>query len=312
MLRKHLGEEAFWGTLRDLYRDRLAKATSWMDIQRAFETRGQRSLKDFCDQWVFHKGAPQFYLEAVQSKQAGGLWKIEGRIVQKSPAFRFDLKLLLESREQTILQSIRISGKETPFQIVSKSRPLRLVADPDSDNLRRLFPVEIPPAINALKSSASVLALLSDGLEPQVKQAARILILALGLKNYTFVEENKIHREQLLGKDILMIGYPQRKDIFRNLPDQFAISQKSFNLNNKAYDQSSDAFFGVFPHPFAENRIAALFLPLSSHQAESVARKITHYGKYSYLAFHNGENRDKGFWPIEQGPLEFRWDYADK
>jgi hypothetical protein len=312
MLRKHLGEEAFWGTLRDLYHDRLAKATSWMDIQKAFETRGQLSLKDFFDQWVFHKGAPQFYLEAVQSKQAGGLWKIEGRIVQKSPAFRFDLKLLLENREQTILQNIRISGKETLFQIVSKSRPLRLVADPDSDNLRRLFPVEIPPAINALKSSASVLALLSDGLEPQVKQAARILILALGLKNYTFVEENKIHREQLLEKDILMIGYPQRKDIFRNLPDQIAISQKSFNLNNKAYDQSSDAFFGVFPHPFAENRIAALFLPLSSHQAESVARKITHYGKYSYLAFQNGENRDKGFWPIEHGPLEFRWDYVDK
>jgi hypothetical protein len=132
------------------------------------------------------------------------------------------------------------------------------------------------------------------------------------LKNYTFVEENKINREQLLEKDILMIGYPQRKDIFRNLPDQIAFNQKSFNLNKVAYDQSSDAFFAVFPHPFAENRIAALFLPLSSHQAESVARKITHYGKYSYLAFQNGQNRDKGIWPIEQSPLEFRWDYVDK
>jgi hypothetical protein len=312
MLRKLLGEAAFWGTLRDLYRDRLAKATSWMDIQKAFETRGQRSLKDFFDQWVFHKGAPRFYPDAVQSSRAGGLWKIEGRIVQKNPAFSFDLKLLLENRDQTILKTIRISGKETPFQIASKSRPLRLVADPDSDNLRLLFPAEISPAINALKSSTSVLALLSDGLEPQVKQAARILILSLGLKNYTFVEENKINREQLLEKDILMIGYPQRKDIFRNLPDQIAFNQKSFNLNKVAYDQSSDAFFAVFPHPFAENRIAALFLPLSSHQAESVARKITHYGKYSYLAFQNGQNRDKGIWPIEQSPLEFRWDYVDK
>ena len=312
MLRKHLGEEAFWGALRDLYRDQLFKATSWTDIQNAFEIRGQRSLKDFFDQWVLHKGAPRFYLDAVQSKRTDGIWKIEGRIVQESPEFGFDLKLKLENRDQAVLNTIRISGEETPFQIVSKSRPLRLVADPDSDNLRRLFPAEIPPAINALKSSAAVLALLSDGLEPQAKQAARILIRSLGLKNYTLAEENKIKREQLPGKDILMIGYPHRKDIFRNLPDQIAISQKSFNLNTVVYDQSSDVFFGVFPHPFAENRIAALFLPLSSLQAQKVARKITHYGKYSYLSFQDGKNRDKGFWSLNQSPLEFRWDPVDK
>jgi hypothetical protein len=157
-----------------------------------------------------------------------------------------------------------------------------------------------------------VLALLSDGLEPQVKQAARILIRSLGLKNYTLTEENKIKREQLLGKDILMIGYPHNKDMLRNLPDQIAINQKSFNLNTVAYDRSSDVFFGVFPHPFAENRIAALFLPLSTLQAQTVARKITHYGKYSYLTFQNGKNRDKGFWSLGQSPLEFRWDPVDK
>jgi len=157
-----------------------------------------------------------------------------------------------------------------------------------------------------------VLALFSDDLEPPVQQAARTLIQSLGLKNYTVAQENKINREQLLGNDILMIGYPHRKDIFRNLPDQIAINQKSFNLNKVAYEQSSDVFFGVFPHPFAENRIAALFLPLSSLQAEKVARKITHYGKYSYLAFQNGKNRDKGFWSLDQSPLEFRWDPVDK
>jgi hypothetical protein len=307
MLRRQLGDEAFWGTLRDLYRDRLFKATSWMDIQKAFEARGQRPLQDFFNQWVFHKGTPRFYLDAVQSKRTGGLWKIEGRIVQESPQFTFDLNLLLESQGQTVSKTMRISGKETAFQIVSKSMPLRLVADPDSHIMRRLFPIEIPPAINAIKSSSSVLAVLSADLEPQTKSAARTLILSLGLKNYTFAEENKISREQLFGKDILMIGYPQNKALFRNLPDQIAIGPKSFILNKKAYKQATDVFFGVFAHPFSENRIAALFFPLSSHQAESVARKITHYGKYSYLAFENGQNRAKGFWPIEQSPLEYRW-----
>ena len=310
MLRRQLGDDAFQGALRDLYRDRLFKATSWTDIQKAFEARGQRSLKDFFDQWVFHKGAPRFYLDAVQARRTDGIWQIEGRIVQESPRFSFDLDLLLESDGQTDSRTIRISDKETPFQIASKSMPLRLVADPASHIMRRLFPIEIPPAINAIKSSSSVLAVLSAELEPQVKSAARTLILSLGLKNYVFAEESKINREQLLGKDILMIGYPQNKALFRHLPDQVAIGPKSFILNKKTYKQSSDVFFGVFAHPFSENRIAALFFPLSSHQAENVARKITHYGKYSYLAFENGKNRARGFWPIEQSPLEYRWNHG--
>jgi hypothetical protein len=310
MLRHKLGEETFWGTLRDLYRDRLFEVTSWTDIQFAFEARAHRPLKDFFDQWVFDKGAPRFHLTAVQSTQVGDAWKIKGRIVQEDPLFHFDLNLNLESRAQTISKTIRISEKETSFQIMSKSRPLRLVVDPDNHIMRRLFAVEIPPAINAIKGASSVVTVLSADLEPPVNSAARTLVVSLGLKNYTFAEENKIKREQLLGKDILMIGYPQNKALFRNLPDQIEINEKSFNLNSRTYDQSSDVFFGVFAHPYSENRIAALFLPLSSQQAESVARKVTHYGKYSYLAFRSGKNREKGFWPIEQSPLEYRWNNA--
>jgi hypothetical protein len=309
MLRRQVGDEAFWGALRDLYRDRLFKATSWTDFQKAFEARGRRPLNNFFDQWVFHKGAPRFYLDAVQAKRTDSIWKIEGRIVQENPPFSFDLDLLLESQGQTNSRTIRISDKETPFQITSKSMPLRLLADPDSQIMRRLLPIEIPPAINAMKSSSSVLALLSADLEPQIKSAARTLVLSLGLKNYTFAEERHVKHEQLLGKDILMIGYPQDKALFRHLPEQIAIDPKSFILNEKTYQQSSDVFFGVFAHPFSENRIAALFFPLSSDLAETVARKITHYGKYSYLAFENGQNRAKGFWPIEQSPLEYRWQY---
>ncbi len=307
MLRKQLGEEAFWAGLRDLYRDRLFKATSWTDIQQAFEIRAGRPLQPFFDQWVFQKGAPRFYLQAVQSKQTDDVWKIEGRIVQQEPAFSFNLNLMLESRDNKIYKTIRVTGKETPFQMIAKSRPLRLVADPDSDVMRRLFPGEIPPAINALKSSSSVLAVLSADLKPEAKTAARTLIVSLDLNNYRLAEENDISREQLLENDLLMVGYPQDRALFRHLPDQVAIHQKSFILNKKTYDQPSDVFFAVFNHPFSQDRIAALFFPLSPQQADTVARKITHYGKYSYLAFQDGQNRDKGVWSIGQSPLEYRW-----
>jgi hypothetical protein len=312
MLRKQLGEEAFWGGLRDLYRERLFKTTSWTDIQKAFEIRGGRSLQLFFDQWVRHKGAPRFYLDAVQSMQTGDVWKIEGRIVQQEPQFSFGLSLMLPSRDNEIYKTIRVADEETPFQMMAESKPIRLVADPGCDVMRRLFPAEIPPAINTLKSSTSVLAVLSADLEPEAKSAARTLILSLGLNNCRLAEEEKIDREQLLENDLLIVGYPQNKALFRNLPDRVAIHQKSFILNDRTYDQSGDVFFGVFNHPLAGDRIAALFFPLSPQQAETVARKITHYGKYSYLVFQNGQNRDKGIWPVKQSPLEYRWRQDDK
>jgi hypothetical protein len=45
-----------------------------------------------------------------------------------------------------------------------------------------------------------------------------------------------------------------------------------------------------------------LFYPLSDGAAEGVTRKITHYGKYSYLTFKGGQIQDKGFWPVQDSP----------
>jgi hypothetical protein len=105
----------------------------------------------------------------------------------------------------------------------------------------------------------------------------------------------------------LIVGYPQRKEVFLKLPQQVAIEPQSFTLNQRTYNRPTDVFFGVFGHPHRKDRVTALFLPLSSSHAEEVARKVTHYGKYSYLAFQEGANRAKGFWSTEESPLEHRW-----
>jgi hypothetical protein len=46
---------------------------------------------------------------------------------------------------------------------------------------------------------------------------------------------------------------------------------------------------------------------LSWAAADTVAAKITHYGQYGYLAFRDGKNSDKGFWPVEKSPLVYKW-----
>jgi hypothetical protein len=235
------------------------------------------------------------------------MWTIEGRIIQQNPVFGFDLNLALQNRDKTVSKTIRVADRETRFQMISDSTPLKLRADPDVDIFRQLFPAEIPPAINSLKSSKALLVVLADDLEPDIRSAATMLLQSLGVENYTSVAESALDQKDVREKDVLIVGYPQRKPLFFKLPEQVAIKPQAFTLNQNTYDSSTDIFFGVFSHPHRRDRVTALFLPLSSSHADEVARKVTHYGKYSYLAFQKGLNRDKGFWSLGLSPLEYRW-----
>ena len=308
MIRQTLGEEAFWKALRDIFQTRLFKRTSWSDLQRVFETRGNRSLQDFFDQWVYHRGAPQFLLDGVRVENTGNSWKVKGQIIQSRPYFNFPLMLALETGKQTTTKQIFISGRATSFELSGDHRPQRLTADPDDNIFRRLSPLEIPPAVNALKGSPSVITVLSEKLDPEITKTAELLTLSLGLKHNKFVTESELDRQMLAENDILVIGLPRRTDLLQKMPDRVTIQSDSFWLNETLYEKPFDTFFGVFEHPAAPNRIAALFMPLSPRFAAVVARKITHYGKYSYLAFQSGKNLDKGIWPAETSPLVYEWD----
>jgi hypothetical protein len=308
MIRRILGEKAFWGALRDIYRNRLFRRTSWLDLQQAFETRGKRSLQDFFDQWVYRRGAPRFSLDGVQAEHTGGTWQVKGQIIQRGPYFSFPLTLALKTRKQTAIQKIFVAGRATSFELNGDHRPQKLTADPDDDIFRRLVPSEIPPAVNALKSSPSVVTVLSEKIDPELKKAAGILALSLGLKHNEFVTESELDRQMLAENDILVIGLPRRNDLRPKMPVQVKILPEKFWLNEKLFNSPYDSFFGIFKHPVNPNRIVALFMPLSSQYADAVARKITHYGKYSYLAFQSGKNLDKGIWPAENSPLVFEWE----
>jgi hypothetical protein len=308
MIRRQLGEEAFWNALRDIYRDRLFQKTSWSDLQRAFEARGQRSLQVFFDQWLHRKSAPRFFMDDVQLDHSAGKWKVSGQIIQKDPRYTILINLALEAGKERINREIEITGEATAFEMISSERPRRLSADPAFDAMRLLYAAEIPPSVNNLKGSPSVRIVLSNQLRPDLKKAAETLALSLGLKNYQFISESEVSRSQLIENDILLIGLPRQKDLLQKIPEQINIQPTSFTLDDAEYDKASDAFFGVFHHPFSDNRIAALFIPPSKQYADLVARKITHYGKYSYLAFQQGKNKAKGIWPVEKSPLVYVWD----
>lgn len=308
MLRKLLGEEVFWTALRDIYKSRLFKVTSWEDFQKAFEHHAQRPLQKFFRQWVYGKGGPQLALEGISAVRAGDIWMIDGKVVQKWPFYDLHLNYTLNAKTQELTKNLVISGKTTPFQITSKARPVKLNLDPNVDAFRVLYPAEIPPSINWLKASPALIVVISGRAWPGMTAVAKTLIASFGVKNAKIVHENEWENQMISDKDILYMGVPSKGSGAMKLPTGIEINDAGFLINEEFYNEPSDVFFGVFRHPQNEDRAMAFFVTRSSNQARIVVRKITHYGSYSYLVFRDGRNAVKGIWSVEESPLIYNWD----
>ena len=308
MLRKHVGEDIFWTSLREVYARQLFQETSWKDFREIFEEiSGTKSLKLFFDQWINRKGAPQLLLEDVGFTQSANGGRIAGKLVQSPPFYDLRVPMKLETDREIIAKTISLYGEKTSFELVIQGTPKKLTADPDIDIFRKIYPSEIPPTINSLKASRSMLVVLADTLSIEKEGIAKFLMEGFGIKNYQIIHEKNFHHEKMIHHDMLWIGMPSNDDIFSSLPETVIFKQDGFLLNNVEYFKNEDFFFGVFSNPDATDHVVGLFLPLSSQNLLAVARKIPHYGKYSYLAFRGGQNVDKGDWSVDQSPLIFHF-----
>jgi hypothetical protein len=305
MLRRMTGDEGFWTVLQDVYRGRKFEAISWKDWQQVFERQSGRDLSTFFEQWIFRSGAPVLRLE-VQSSDVRG--NVQGRLLQERPFFALQVPLRLQGAQGSRETTVAASGRETEFAIGSNGPSRVLEADPEFDVFRRLHPSEIPPSVNSLRGAASVRVLLAEGLSSQARQAAATLAAGLGLDSPEMVEAGEVDLQSLKNSDLLLVGVPGDPGLLSTAQQRGQFSADDFRLAADFGNPGGNAFFGVFPHPLRSDGVVALFLPLSAAHAEAVARKVPHYGKYSYLVFEDQTNRAKGVWPVQSSPLIYRWE----
>ena len=308
MLRIGIGEQAFWEGLKDVFRAKLFKEASWKDFQIAFEARAGVSLESFFEQWVFRKGAPQFSLKNPAMKKQQASWIITGSIVQKEPPYDLDLQIRMSAPSGRRDSKIPVRGTEATFQVSLQVRPSRLVVDPECDVMRILYPSEIPPSVNSLKGSSSVLVVLPKASFSKRKQVAGFLAGSLSLKKFRIIPEDELKAGDVKENDVLLVGLPENGSPPFKMPEGLTLQRHRFKVNERDYDRPSDSFFGVFRSSVHEERVVALFQPLSEKHADEVARKITHYGSYSYLVFREGRNEAKGTWPVTESPLFHEWE----
>ncbi len=313
MLRQILGETVFWGALRDLYAQKLFQRITWEDFRTAFERRAGHgpccTLENFFAQWVYAAGAPQVALADVARKQVDGGWQVTGAVVQcQERLFDLPVNLAVETVRGVSTEVISVHDQRTPFSLTTADRPGAVVLDPGADVFRRLFPEEIPASINSIKGADSLSVIVSNAAGRAGARTAQMLVRSMGLTQAKIVPEKDFQAAGTGDGSRLYVGFPADAAAVPGARGPVVLFPGRFSVDAREFAEPTDTFFGVFKSPQSPEAVVGILYPVHPRFGPLVARKVTHYGKYSYLAFDRGKNEAKGVWPVAASPLIVDWD----
>jgi len=303
MLRTRIGEKHFWQGLRIISTQKLFSEVGWETFDRVFSELSGQDLQPFFQQWLSRNSGPRLHLEGVQLEHRGNNWVVTGKLVQQLPAYSLQVDLLVSSDQADTEKSLSLVGKEASFTLVLATRPSSLVVDPQANLFRLLAEEEIPSTVNMIRGSEKLLVLTAERNAPEVS-AQRVLLGGLrksGIPVRTVAESSQ---NELAANDLLIFG--ANKELS---PEGSRITNSAnlLQFSEVSTAWSNQAVFIVTRNPFNPHRHAAWFVTGDSEHAEAVARKIPHYGKFSFLLFEKDTNRKKEIWEPQQSPLRIKF-----
>jgi hypothetical protein len=302
MLRKQIGDTAFWGGLQSIARDGSGKKYSWSDLQRHFQDASGLDLGKFFAQWIERPGAPRLTLADVAVVKTASGWQVSGILGQVGPVYQLAVPLRVVTEEGISERVISLAGRRERFVMTVAEQPVSLTVDHDSRLFRLLEPSELPATVNDLRASQRPLVVIASGSEALVEASADLL-RGLQWHQADVIDESTYLASTWPGRDALFLGWPQSDTLRPELPPGIDGAEQQFLLDGQPVGERRDVLFMVRKED-GEDRVVAYFLPGSAAAARDTARRIPHYGRYSYLLFRDGRNQVKATWDPEESILQ--------
>jgi len=135
MLRQLMGEEKFDAMLRDYYTQYSGKNVT-LEIFETFASKAAgRNLRFFFGQWVDSTGVPEFRSDYRVLRTRDG-FRVPGTIRQDLDTFEMPVEIMLRTEAGNERQTLEMKGTSADFDILTPSKPIEVVVDPDSKILR--------------------------------------------------------------------------------------------------------------------------------------------------------------------------------
>jgi hypothetical protein len=315
MLRRHLGDQAFIEGVQRFFRENRFKTAGYAELKQAFEQAGGGSLDNFFQQWTERIGAPRLAVNDLAMEQEGDGFHIRGtlRQTQRDKPFPLEIPILVRLIDGSVSQTILSTHeRKTPFLIKLESEPQQLAIDPWFDLFRHLDPAETPSTLSRLFGSQRGLIILPAKTDKGMLRAYRDLAQqwASGYDEAEIRLDSELER---LPQDraIWLLGRENRfhPGLVEQLSGQpFSLQPDGINLADTRYPTGEYSF--VLSQQNLNNGQGIAWVAGNSNASiTQLARKLPHYGKYSYLVFKGdkAQNVLKGEWPVTQSPLQLNF-----
>jgi aminopeptidase N len=137
MLRREVGDKAFWTGVRAYYREFKDSNASTSDFQRHMENASQKNLTNLFSQWLYKAGQPVIEV-AWSYNESSKILKLDLKQLQKEGVFQFPLEIAVLSADSEIpvIHSVFINKEAQTVEIKTPSKPQKIALDP---NVNLLF-----------------------------------------------------------------------------------------------------------------------------------------------------------------------------
>jgi hypothetical protein len=312
MLRTDVGDETFKKAFSKFYRDNRFRRAGFDDIRRAFEDVTGRDFQGFFDQWVERSGAPVLSIDGVSGGPAADGYAVKLVLRQEQPgeAYALLVPVTVYTADAVTTETVAMTSKRQEFTMAVDAPPLRVAVDPQFNLMRRLDYREIPPAMSKMFGATKTLMILPAA--AATDELARYEALAQawqGDRGEAFQVRLDTDVDALpADRSIWVLGWSNRwrSAVEEGLgPYDAEISESSVRFGSESSDAANNSLVVALRHP-GNTDLAMTWVTVHDREAVAgLARKLPHYGKYSYLGFTGTEptNVLKGQWPAVGSPL---------
>jgi hypothetical protein len=307
LLRRMMGDDDFFGALRDLNEQFGGKRVSWNDLRLLFEARLGQPLDWFFRQWIVRAGAPQLAIDRIEftllppestgsNNPDGALMTIHLR--QAEPWFRVPVMLQIETTDRVLEKALWIDQADVAVETAVASPPSRIVVDPDHHLFRRLERDELPPMLNLSLTEPSLTIVLPD----RADQSSTGPYQAIANQ----AAKRAISTSRGDGALLLLGGPDQNRataELATHLPPGFQIGAKTFTVEGHTYRDTTHALLLTIRDPTRDNRPTTLFYGLSIDAVSPLVSTLWYHGWDSYVIFERGRAVANGTLPPLRAPL---------
>ena len=266
-LREYLGKTVFTRGIQDFYINNRSTKASWKDLQTSFETISGKNLEDFFKTRLSMTMAPELYAENI-TVDSGSDIHLNFTLVQQAPEV-VPMQVPIEVTTMSGIHSFaqRLEAGSQSVSLPLPDRPLGFTIDPEYTLLRELSAEEKVPVWSRFLGAEKKLIILEN---EAARAKYQMILQSLDKYKATIVNAADVTNKELSENNLLFLG-----------ADQAPCRSLFGKIDHNAHSLTVD----VRNNPLHPDYVAVMISDKFEQPSPSIARRIQHYGKYSYLEF---------------------------